>query len=335
MGRKGKLERFSETKRASGPNKESKGTGIWLWLPMYLGLAYLGVSLFFSDYFGSALLGAYGYPIFCFLLGSILIRITQAIGWEHAYRYILFFFILAPVLTIYSASQVVKHQQREQSRRGEIVAQLCETRASEKIHRAVEDVEGVFQLQARHSKYGGTFPQNNDMFDPWGWHAGDNTDLTNLLYVNARRPGYLYVEQHFSPDQIGPPFKRTYSHTAIKALNNGVTPDGYQLLNNGKYGVLETSRLRSRYGWITEDITTPEMREDWIAGGTIKVIELSTGEVLAEQTGFYRGNPESEKTPWRESGALSACRKYGNLTDFLFRVLQPKTKPIEHNGEKW
>lgn len=44
--------------------------------------------------------------------------------------------------------------------------------------------------------------------------------------------------------------------------------------------------VRAKYGVTFEDISTVEDRKRWVAGGTMRLVELATGEVVAERTGF-------------------------------------------------
>jgi len=41
-----------------------------------------------------------------------------------------------------------------------------------------------------------------------------------------------------------------------------------------------------RYGVTYEDISTREERDHWIAGSSLKVIDVQSGEVLAERIGY-------------------------------------------------
>lgn len=43
---------------------------------------------------------------------------------------------------------------------------------------------------------------------------------------------------------------------------------------------------RAKYGVTFEDVSTVEDRRRWIAGATLRLVELATGEVVAERTGF-------------------------------------------------
>ena len=57
-----------------------------------------------------------------------------------------------------------------------------------------------------------------------------------------------------------------------------------------------------RYGVTYDDISTREDREYWIAGSSLKVVDLQTGEVIAERVGYMmdpgQGNTSGGRSPW-------------------------------------
>ena len=101
-----------------------------------------------------------------------------------------------------------------------------------------------------------------------------------------------------------------------------------------------------RYGVTYDDISTREEREYWIAGSSLKVVDLETNEVIAERIGYMvdwaQGNRASQRSPWLFA-ADNACpdfyRNYKNLKqgphahasmaqshqtlDFVEKVLKP------------
>jgi hypothetical protein len=69
-----------------------------------------------------------------------------------------------------------------------------------------------------------------------------------------------------------------------------------------------------RYGVTYDDISTREERDYWIAGSSLKVINLETNEVMAERIGYMmdrgQGNDSSGRSPWL-SAADHACPRFG------------------------
>jgi hypothetical protein len=65
-----------------------------------------------------------------------------------------------------------------------------------------------------------------------------------------------------------------------------------------------------RYGVTYDDISTREEREYWIAGSSLKVVDLQTNEVIAERIGYMvdwaQGNSSGGRSPWLRA-ANNAC----------------------------
>lgn len=112
-------------------------------------------------------------------------------------------------------------------------------------------------------------------------------------------------------------------------------PENWQIeASNGnplyevKHGYV--GRLKSRYGYLTEDLTTKEMRDKWIGAGRIKIIDLQTNEVLAERKGYFRAPGDMLKKGamrWA-AGGYSVCPFPPNNAG-LMRFLHSVLKPIE------
>lgn len=71
---------------------------------------------------------------------------------------------------------------------------------------------------------------------------------------------------------------------------------------------------QSRYGYTWDDISTKEDRRYWVAGGRLRVVDLETGEVVAERVGYvierYFGvtGPTFNQTPWSNTiGPDTTC----------------------------
>jgi hypothetical protein len=94
----------------------------------------------------------------------------------------------------------------------------------------------------------------------------------------------------------------------------------------------------ARYGITWDDVSTREDRARWIAGGSLKVIDLQTSEVIAEQIGYMvdlgQGNQSGGRSPWLLA-RRTACppfpgsqgqRSWPDSETFTFasKVLKPK-----------
>ena len=100
-----------------------------------------------------------------------------------------------------------------------------------------------------------------------------------------------------------------------------------------------------RYGVTYDDISTREEREYWIAGSSLKVIDLKKNEVMAERIGYMmdrgQGNTSGGRSPWLVA-ADNACPSFQRnpllplprgqgaaaqrhqTQDFVEKVLKPK-----------
>lgn len=98
-----------------------------------------------------------------------------------------------------------------------------------------------------------------------------------------------------------------------------------------------------RYGVIWDDISTREEREHWIAGCSLKVIDLQTNQVIAERVGYMvdwaQGSRAGNRSPWLFA-ADTACPAFrdpsvprvqpafsaqgGQTYRFVSKVLKPK-----------
>ncbi|OUL99025.1 hypothetical protein A8M77_28280 [Variovorax sp. JS1663] len=96
--------------------------------------------------------------------------------------------------------------------------------------------------------------------------------------------------------------------------------------------------LMPRYGLTYDDISTGEERDYWIAGSSLKVIDLQTNEVLAERIGYMmdwaQGSRVGGRAPWLMA-ADTACPAFasrhgfvaqrGQTLRFVEKVLKPST----------
>ena len=73
---------------------------------------------------------------------------------------------------------------------------------------------------------------------------------------------------------------------------------------------MEVDVRQSRYGYTWDDISTQEDRHYWVAGGRLRVVDLETGEVVAERVGYvierYFGatGPTFNQSPWSNTIGL-------------------------------
>jgi hypothetical protein len=211
----------------------------------------------------------------------------------------------------------------------------CKT-AGEFIHGTVENVEGFYLLKLRPPER--NFDDQFRLDDPYtardvsietlllnrnrsGTLSIDATFSRGYLYVEAQDPEdgrrYRYTGHVEEPWQTNKAYLQGYKRFALKkSLSPGPAP---------------------RYGVTYDDISTREEREYWIAGSSLKVIDLQTNDVIAERVGYMldwaQGNRAGGRSPWLLA-TYNACPAFPKdpaghpltayqVRDFVEQVLKP------------
>lgn len=222
-----------------------------------------------------------------------------------------------------------KEQQEKNRAIGERFQALCKESAGIKIMRTVDGVEGFFLMRPRkptkdHKEYADQFW----MGDPYGhsdleaenpgyaflWDRTGDTSDTKIK--NTPIAGFEFIELP-NPDleksSSAPKYLR------ISASRRMTDREGRRSI---EYEKTPTDKLRSRYGVDWEDISTPEDRKVWIAGGRTRVIDLETKEIIAERTGYVVDPMQMHRAggyPWGDA-QKTACPP--------FEVSSDKTKEL-------
>lgn len=202
--------------------------------------------------------------------------------------------------------------------------QRCKT-AGEKIHRTVDQVDGVVWMKWRPDS-----ANQSDQFrldDPYGHDCGGKDCIASLLQVTSgaelnteeaarHRSGYRYVES------VDPADQKAYRYVGVIKLRPIWTEEaiarekkltGKVIGREDHYFAVERqaiAKVSARYGITWDDISTREDRERWIAGGSIKVIDLQTNEAIAERVGYMMdrglGSTAGFRSPWGDAPRM-AC----------------------------
>jgi hypothetical protein len=219
--------------------------------------------------------------------------------------------------------------------------QRCKS-AGEFIRQTVNDVDGIVVLKERFG--------NNDQYqfvldDPYGRDSVGNNYLLNFLrgyYASetSRRIGYRFVEA--GDPAHGRAFRYTGRHEEPWQTDK-------KYLKGYIRFVMDRTPIEAysaRYGVTFDDISTLEDRKLWIAGSSLKVIDLKTGAVMAERVG-YMVDPGQGVTggeggvPWVRAAGY-ACPDFnrntaapmpgpaagaqpGQTLDFVQKVLKPSS----------
>ena len=228
----------------------------------------------------------------------------------------------------------------------------CKT-SGEFIKRTVDNVEGIYLLKLRPDKinYGNQFARD----DPYGSDSGGERYFKSFLrgfhkpspnYIlgDPTRYGYRYVEA------IDPQDGKRYRYTgSVKEVTHKSSilmgGDGKSTFKSKEFVLdkVPAPDTAPRYGVTYDDISTPQDRELWIAGSSLKVVDLKINEVIAERIGYMmdrgQGNYSGGRSPWLMA-ADNACpsfqryeapvvqtpgfSKQANQTDdFVEKVLHP------------
>lgn len=218
--------------------------------------------------------------------------------------------------------------------------------AGEKIAHTVENVDGIFLMKLRRSSV--NFDRQFDLDDPYG------SDYAGMGYING------FLRASYDVKVLGnptfPPQRRSAYPRGFQYVE-AVDPDdgqryryqgrgeepwqtdkhylkGYFRFAGERY---PATAARPRYGVTYDDISTHEDRGHWIAGSSLKIVDLDTGEVIAERIGYMmdraQGSRGGGRAPWLIA-ANNACPRFGTgrgssdqigqTTRFVEKVLRPK-----------
>lgn len=219
--------------------------------------------------------------------------------------------------------------------------------AGERIERTVNDVEGIVLLKVRPHMVRDANQFRLD--DPYGRDLGGDGYIQSFLkaeydlYENRKitrantkpvapqtRFGYHFV------DVLGIDGKRNRYTAYLEQpgkTNSAFLLDYYRVVMSSS----PTLAPSPRYGVTYDDISTPEDRKLWIAGSSLRVVDLSDNSVIAERIGYMmdrgQGYNNNGRIPWLLA-AYNACPAFpgnppptgqqGQTIRFVEKVLIPK-----------
>lgn len=220
--------------------------------------------------------------------------------------------------------------------------------AGEEIAKVVVDVDGIVWMKWRPEEI--NFGDQFKFDDPYGADCHGEECIKKLLRVTkgaeldsdeAKRHahGYSYVET------IDPKNGMRYRYIGVVKSVRTRTPEQIEayISNSGVdpgphvYGfALERHHIdhySARYGVTWEDISTREDREYWVAGGSLKVVDLQTNQLLAERVGFMidkaLGSTAGFRQPW-SFAQRNVCPEHykGSSVSYAEKTLPFVTKII-------
>lgn len=248
-------------------------------------------------------------------------------------------FIVPITVHVDQKKQVLEARRSKLDEAMALFAERCKT-AGEKINRTVENVEGVVWMKWRGSEL-----NLDDQFatnDPYGHDCSAEDCIVKLLRAskgmendpNAKRPnhiGYRYVES------IDPNDGQRYRYV-MRLVEQDPRLKSFPRPQIEREAI---AQFTARYGITWDDISTHEDREHWIAGGSLKVIDLQTNDVIAERIGYMvdrgLGSKAGFAAPWAFA-LRDACPSFSVYPDgsqvtrsypltetltFVIKVLRP------------
>lgn len=206
----------------------------------------------------------------------------------------------------------------------------CKT-AGEFIHRTADNVEGLFLMKLRPNRI--NYQDQFALDDPYGRDLGGEGYILTFIRGSYQaqttgrpapgappRLGYRYVEAN------EPLNGKRYRYTGSMKVVSRQDPDApnvqVELKRNPNYDLnnyafmldrVPATGQTPRYGVTYDDISTREDRDYWIAGSSLKVVDLKTNEVMAERIGYMmdrgQGNISGGRAPWLLA-ANTACPSF-------------------------
>jgi hypothetical protein len=205
-------------------------------------------------------------------------------------------------------------------------------KAGEFTYRTAEDVEGVFLLKLRPDEI--NYRDQYRMDDPYGRDlGGDGYILSFLRGFETRQaqfaPGSPNRYGYFYVDAIDPVDGKRYRYTgSVKEVTHTesilIGGDGKTKFKTMDFVLdrIPAPDPAPRYGVTYDDISTREERDYWIAGSSLKVIDLQTNEVMAERIGYMmdrgQGSDSGGRAPWLFA-ADHACPGFQRNPNHLIR----------------
>ncbi len=237
-----------------------------------------------------------------------------------------------PLVTGYLEEKAIREKNRVI---GERFQKLCKEKTGDRIVRTVDGVDGFFLMRPRKpTKDEKEYADQFLMWDPYG-HSDyearnpgpaflrDRTGNTwDANIKNTPIAGFEFVE-------LPNPDRETNSSAAkyirITVLEKQTDKEGREKV---WYQNTPVNELRSRYGVDWEDISTPEDRKVWTAGGRMRVVDLGTKEVIAERIGYVVDPMQLRRTSGGSWGDAqkTACPPFevasDKMKEFVAKVLK-------------
>lgn len=179
-------------------------------------------------------------------------------------------------------TQWIEHSKREAFAREAWAhfAKRCKENSGEKIVRTVKAVDGILLFNPRPKPTNEKLRDQHWMGDPYGYDHGVNPNdslIQSYLWDLDERGGSVTIETpkkgyRFVEVQEDSPGRMYLRHTLDRKTQKLVEA--------------KSPNRASAYGVRWEDVSTPEDRKHWVAGGKFQIVDLNSNEVIAERIGY-------------------------------------------------
>lgn len=230
--------------------------------------------------------------------------------------------------------QVVVDDYKERLAKAQaLFEERCKT-AGEKIYKTVDDVDGVLLIKVRPDKI--NFAEQRVMDDPYG-QENSGGDGYIRSFLAGKSDAYWLTDKTIKGafqfvEVIDTSSQNITRYTAEITTKSGT--ERLSLRSNVE------SRQEARYAVDWQDESTPTDRDNWIACGSVMVLDSTNKEILGKRTGCMLdtglGDTSGGRSPWAyaRDSACPAPRKTPDGRaifdpidrNFVEKVLRPNTK---------
>jgi hypothetical protein len=244
----------------------------------------------------------------------------------------LLFFIALPTAWLFQKTLEYDTVKATKARHYAHLQERCKS-AGYFIYRKITGVTGIELLKVRDDDS----PDHTQFSrkDPYGRDGAGDYYIGYFLksYMKGTSPGMrldgfagdVPVENGFDfvdvpqPDGTRVRYTGTYAQVGLPGANSRRS---YEF----KLSSAPTTAPRAEYGITYDDISTDKDLQLWIAGSSLKIIDLRSGKLVAERIGYMLDPGMGQSFQAWERGALAACPSFGPTSLEAFRHRKGQTR---------
>jgi hypothetical protein len=257
----------------------------------------------------------------------------RRVGWA---ALVITLFGYYPVTNEYKALQYKRYKEAAASH----FRKRCADDAGERITQVFQNVEGIFLEKPRVQAKESSLRDQYWMGDPYGYSLYEALDPAGAyLYDRSGKTasgerftpikGFSFVEMP-NPDYSAENGQAKYLRYTLQAR---MVRDGDRMVQRLIPVAQHVSSLKSRFAMTWDDISTPEDRKFWVAGGSLSIRDMHTNEIVARRVGYvidpYLGDGGGDRSIWlhvnrtRDAFCPTFELDLHKNKEFVSKVLQP------------